>query len=885
MRKRPFVTAFLFSMIFMLFMCGHIFAQGSEFERGVPIPVPEPELNKGGIGNIVTNVDFDDDGKMDLYIINHNWGDAAEELIPRIYKYERNGDAWEMVWKATLDSVYAQNTWPALTWSDLDQDGLKEIIWAPVEWVDETNAPNPDRLFVFEQSADGGDVLGISDGKGNYLPNSKWTISSEDNDSVRPLKMVALDVDKDNVIELIFSDRRATVGGWFFGVCSVDDIPDDGDGSETWTLEARGQELGLTGAENKYDMTIMEGPGGFNIIYLFDELECSRVKATGPDTYELLPAQKSVLKDAGGWKSAVTTDIDGNGAEEIIAGTFWNTLPTGETHGIYVYTDTYPQGTTDRLDTLLGVKVAELGDYLTGYGVMGGAVGDIDQDGNKEFIFGSRNASPNGALFRLEYVGPNDSILVADYWELSLIDSIYPDVANNGRWDIVNIANMDDDPLLEVLYSSTVPAAPSMFDPAAPVPLFVIENTTELVEGPWTKTTVPYRFEKRMNTDLGSGHGITVDKYGRIWYGEFDGDDAVKIFAADGTPIDTLSTLTVTTPTGQTDIAMSDCRGLGLDIDGNIIYAKSSHVIKIDVDSHEAIAYLPFPGSPLNPAVDDQGYIYIGYVVNVSPIEVIDPATFQISQSIVLPNPPGFARGMDVSLDGLSFYPGDLTADPHAVPIYTSVDYTNYFKTDSIYTDKNGNVIMNLQTVTASTKPNEGTIWYSLDNAYGSGGNDQLDNSLVMMNFDTYEYGYLYMPPPSTPSGRTGPRGAAWSVTGDTLYVASWGEGAIYMYVYDETLSLEGDRLAVPSIFDLRQNYPNPFNPVTDIEFTIDQPGKASLVIYNMLGQKVVTLVNQNLPRGTFKVQFDASQYASGTYIYTLRSAGKQLSKKMTLLK
>jgi hypothetical protein len=324
---------------------------------------------------------------------------------------------------------------------------------------------------------------------------------------------------------------------------------------------------------------------------------------------------------------------------------------------------------------------------------------------------------------------------------------------------------------------------------------------------------------------------------------------------------------------------------LNTDIDGNIIFCQSSHIIKIDVDTHEGLAHLAFTGSPLNPAVDEQGFIYVGLVVGVSPISVIDPATFTISQQIVLPNPPGYARGMDVSLDGLTFYPGDLTADPHPVPIYTSTDYQNYNKTDSIYTDDNGNVIMNLQTVTASTKPGEGTIWYSLDNAYGSGGADQLDNSLVMMDFANNEYGYLYMPPPATPSGLTGPRGVAWSPGGDTLYVASWGEGAIYMYVYDTGLAIDDQQLAVPSIFNLRQNYPNPFNPVTNIEFTINTPGRASLVVYNILGQKVVTLVDQKLPRGNFKMEFDGSKYASGTYIYTLRSAGQQISKKMILIK
>jgi sugar lactone lactonase YvrE len=394
-----------------------------------------------------------------------------------------------------------------------------------------------------------------------------------------------------------------------------------------------------------------------------------------------------------------------------------------------------------------------------------------------------------------------------------------------------------------------------------------------------------------MHTDLGSGHGITVDKYGNIWYGEFDGDDRLKVFAPDGTPLDTLGLITVPIPGAgrDTTFTLNDCRGLDTDIDGNILFARSGLLLKIDVDTREPITYYPFPGSPLNPAVDDQGFIYVGYVVGVTPIELINPTSFLKEQDIVLELPSkhtGFARGMDVSLDGLTFYPGDLAGDPHMVPIYTSTDYENYFFTDSIYTDNTGTVIMQQQTVTVSTKPGEGTIWYSIDNAYGTGGNDQLDNNLTMMDFANDQYGLLYMPPPVGPTGRTGPRGAAWSPTGDTLYVASWGEGAIYKYVHEDVLSIneEGEG-GLPISYELNQNYPNPFNPITNIEFTVPKAGKVKLTVFNVLGQKVATLVDQNVPRGTFKVQFDASKYASGMYFYRLQAADVRIEKKMMLIK
>jgi hypothetical protein len=89
----------------------------------------------------------------------------------------------------------------------------------------------------------------------------------------------------------------------------------------------------------------------------------------------------------------------------------------------------------------------------------------------------------------------------------------------------------------------------------------------------------------------------------------------------------------------------------------------------------------------------------------------------------------------------------------------------------------------------------------------------------------------------------------------------------------------------IPSSFELYQNYPNPFNPVTTIRFKLEEQAFVSLGIYNVLGQKVVTLVSEELSFGTHQVSFDASSLSSGVYFYKLES-GKQVNvKKMMLLK
>lgn len=90
---------------------------------------------------------------------------------------------------------------------------------------------------------------------------------------------------------------------------------------------------------------------------------------------------------------------------------------------------------------------------------------------------------------------------------------------------------------------------------------------------------------------------------------------------------------------------------------------------------------------------------------------------------------------------------------------------------------------------------------------------------------------------------------------------------------------------SLPKEFKLEQNYPNPFNPSTTIEFAIPQSGRYSLAVYNILGQLVQTLGENEYEPGYHKVNFDASMLASGMYFYVLTGNNINISKKMILLK
>lgn len=89
----------------------------------------------------------------------------------------------------------------------------------------------------------------------------------------------------------------------------------------------------------------------------------------------------------------------------------------------------------------------------------------------------------------------------------------------------------------------------------------------------------------------------------------------------------------------------------------------------------------------------------------------------------------------------------------------------------------------------------------------------------------------------------------------------------------------------VPATMRLAPNYPNPFNPSTTITFQLPEAGRARLAVFNLIGQKVATLVDGSLAAGDHAVTFDASAMPSGVYFYTLTSSSGSATRKMTLSK
>ncbi|QQS38349.1 MAG: T9SS type A sorting domain-containing protein [Ignavibacteriales bacterium] len=108
-------------------------------------------------------------------------------------------------------------------------------------------------------------------------------------------------------------------------------------------------------------------------------------------------------------------------------------------------------------------------------------------------------------------------------------------------------------------------------------------------------------------------------------------------------------------------------------------------------------------------------------------------------------------------------------------------------------------------------------------------------------------------------------------------------------FVYSKIVEVD---LSQPVTFSLEQNYPNPFNPSTSIQYTVGNRQYVSLKVFDVLGNKIATLVNEEKPAGIYEVTFNADEFSSGMYFYTLQTgnlpdgkAGFIKTNKMVLLK
>jgi photosystem II stability/assembly factor-like uncharacterized protein len=141
--------------------------------------------------------------------------------------------------------------------------------------------------------------------------------------------------------------------------------------------------------------------------------------------------------------------------------------------------------------------------------------------------------------------------------------------------------------------------------------------------------------------------------------------------------------------------------------------------------------------------------------------------------------------------------------------------------------------------------------------------------------------------------------GGTWSdytVTECTALTAVWfsdplhgtavgNNGCVFRTTNGGVTFINNEKLPPLKQFTLSQNYPNPFNPSTTIKYSLPKPGNVKLSIYNSIGSKVATLVDEYKPAGDYSVEFNGSNLASGIYLYRLESGNYNTVKKFVLIK
>ena len=119
------------------------------------------------------------------------------------------------------------------------------------------------------------------------------------------------------------------------------------------------------------------------------------------------------------------------------------------------------------------------------------------------------------------------------------------------------------------------------------------------------------------------------------------------------------------------------------------------------------------------------------------------------------------------------------------------------------------------------------------------------------------------------------------NASGNTGTLNAWG----LTLVFEMVTGIDNPLSGIPIQYQLYQNYPNPFNPVTNIKFDLPQDSKVKIIIFNLLGQKIATLVDNKLPAGRYHYQWKPDGIASGIYFYSIEAERYRKVRKMIFMK
>ena len=414
-------------------------------------------------------------------------------------------------------------------------------------------------------------------------------------------------------------------------------------------------------------------------------------------------------------------------------------------------------------------------------------------------------------------------------------------------------------------------------------------------------------------------HGVVVTPDGRIWVTFYAQTDTlpdgvstasgVYVFNPDGSPAPFSPILTVQYDGGASmDTLIYNNRGISLDNDGNVMTC-SGYLYRISYLTGEGMdryAYGDDWWSLTEAAADVNGYIYVGRVSGGKSIHILD-SDFDLYATTANDTTAPTQRSLLVSADGNEIYSGAIYAGPNGVRNWHSDAGPdgNYALVDTFGTVFNdtGAVVHNMWAQCLDWDNNglmwvgtywdvgtqDFTGWYALDPTQNWGIVDTVGHNFGDINT---------IPVPG--GAYAAPRNAAWTPDGLTMYTADfdgqmvkrWTNPSpastgspIIMLDWPSSIEYDADKEILLVDFNLAQNYPNPFNPSTNIPFDIKKKFHVKLVVFDMLGREVATLVNDELAPNHYEFTFDGANFSSGTYFYQLIVDGVAQTKQMMLIK
>ncbi|MCB9250632.1 MAG: T9SS type A sorting domain-containing protein [Ignavibacteriales bacterium] len=529
--------------------------------------------------------------------------------------------------------------------------------------------------------------------------------------------------------------------------------------------------------------------------------------------------------------------------------------------------------------------IADLGPYVGAGGrLYGGDTGDIDGDGNLDYVFGTRGGTPNAAIYRVEYQGGaiDDP---ANYY-VSRIDEML--FASGGRYDVISLGNVDDDDDLEVIYSG-IPATDVV--PIVILDLYPVENLMTIADA---KVDADGDYVPDMKDQTVTVSGVVLNK---------TLSSGTQIFIQD--------------PTGGLQLFSSSV-GPDLNVGDRVVatgkIAFYNGLNEIELTDPNADITLVDTGRVIIPKV----LTIDEYIANA---EMYEGTMIKINGVALTPESAAWpASGSNANLSVWTGYGTELVArvdkdtdvDEGAEPVWPAnivgvatqfdsapVADSGYQVTILRYSEITQNVSVGPLPYFALLTPGDGVTLSITDSAetFTVGWEAATD-----LNNDIIGYQFVILPevlavPTAEPMVTLSAGDILGLMNGADSLTAMWtvqvldskSQSASSMDTFTVTFVntiIVGVESTIPSKFFVDQNYPNPFNPTTTISFGLPEQSVVDLRIYDILGREVASIINnKSLKAGSYNYNFNASNFASGTYIYRLTSGNNVITKKMLLLK